>query len=391
MEKRILIDLSSLQAGPKAGGAATYTQRILTEIATMHTPERIILFGLYNLEKPFHPLYNIPELIEKFHITLVNVTEMTIYTIVEKYQITSFLIPVAQYVTPYSLLGIHCPTIVVIHDIYDIEECNMGVRTLLADPNLQTKWQRLKSIVNYHIGRKKKVVYKAYNSLIKFCTQPNVRMVTVSEYSKDAIRFLFPELLEKDISVYYSPIKVPPPIYDVQNQQLQVLINNHSKYFLLLSADRMYKNAYNVLSAFQCIAKLYPDYYIVTLNYPKSLFKNHISLSSLSESDLEQAYQHSQALVFASFFEGFGYPPIEAMKYGIPVLASNVTSIPEIAGTDVIYFSPLYTASIFHAFTQFFQADKQKLSMSSFTRYKTILKKQEEDTKQLVQTIVCAE
>lgn len=391
MEKRILIDLSSLQAGPKAGGAATYTQRMITEIATLHTSENILIFGLHNSTKPFHPLYKIPELVEKFHITLVDVVEMTISTIIEKYKITSFFIPVAQYIMPYNLLGIHCPTIVVIHDIYNIEECNIGLITLLADPNLRTKWQQVKSIVNYHIGRKKKVVYKAYDSLVEFCKQPNVRLVTVSDYSKDAIRFLFPELLTKDILVCYSPAKVAPKIYDVQNQQLRVLIDSHSKFFLLLSADRIYKNAYNVLSAFQRIEKLYPDYHIVTLNYPKSLFKNHISLPSLSESDLEQAYKHSQALIFASFFEGFGYPPIEAMKYGIPILASNVTSIPEIAGTDVIYFSPLYIASIFQAFMQFFQADKQKLSVFSFARYQTILKKQEEDTQQLVQNIIFAE
>ncbi len=390
MERRILIDLSCLQAGPKTGGAAAYTQRLITEIATLHTSEKIIIFGLYNSTKPFHPIYNIPELVEKFHITLTNVVEMSISTMIERYQITSFFIPVAQYVMPYSLLEIHCPTIVVIHDIYNVEECNMGLGTLLSDPQMRTKWQRFKSIVNYHIGRKKKVIYKTYHSLVEFCMRPNVKLVSVSEYSKDSIRFLIPELLEKDISVCYSPIKVTPQIYDLQNQQLRGLIDNHSKYFLLLSADRIYKNAYNVLSAFQCIAKLYPDYYIVTINYPKSLFNNHIALPSLSESDLEQAYQHSQALVFASFFEGFGYPPIEAMKYGIPILASNVTSIPEIAGLSAIYFSPLYTASIFHAFIQFFQADKQKLSRTSFARYKTISEKQEEDTQQLVQNIVFA-
>jgi len=44
--------------------------------------------------------------------------------------------------------------------------------------------------------------------------------------------------------------------------------------------------------------------------------------------------------VFPSLSEGFGLPPLEAMSFGLPVVASSATSIPEICGDAAIYFDP---------------------------------------------------
>ena len=88
---------------------------------------------------------------------------------------------------------------------------------------------------------------------------------------------------------------------------------------------------------------------MLTLKYGHSTHQRHIDIPFLSESDLEQAYHHAYALVFASYFEGFGYPPIEAIKHGTPVVASNVTSIPEILGEAGVYFSPFYPADLYRA------------------------------------------
>jgi glycosyltransferase involved in cell wall biosynthesis len=44
--------------------------------------------------------------------------------------------------------------------------------------------------------------------------------------------------------------------------------------------------------------------------------------------------------VYPSLYEGFGFPPLEAMSLGCPVLAARSSSIPEICGEDVFYFEP---------------------------------------------------
>ncbi len=45
-------------------------------------------------------------------------------------------------------------------------------------------------------------------------------------------------------------------------------------------------------------------------------------------------------LAYPSLYEGFGFPPLEAMQYGTAVLASNVSSIPEVCGDAALYIDP---------------------------------------------------
>lgn len=56
----------------------------------------------------------------------------------------------------------------------------------------------------------------------------------------------------------------------------------------------------------------------------------------ISESELESIYQNALALVYPSFYEGFGIPVIEAMKCGCPVIASKSSSVQEIAGDAAV-------------------------------------------------------
>jgi len=68
--------------------------------------------------------------------------------------------------------------------------------------------------------------------------------------------------------------------------------------------------------------------------------KRLFMLNDLNDTDLEFAYQHSKALVFSSFEEGFGLPIVEAMQRGLPVMASNIPVFREI-GEDYCAFFEL--------------------------------------------------
>lgn len=59
-----------------------------------------------------------------------------------------------------------------------------------------------------------------------------------------------------------------------------------------------------------------------------------------SDEDLATWYAHAFALVYPSRYEGFGFPPLEAMQYGCPVLASNQSSLPEVVGEAGRLFHP---------------------------------------------------
>lgn len=59
-------------------------------------------------------------------------------------------------------------------------------------------------------------------------------------------------------------------------------------------------------------------------------------LGRLSDEELNQAYNQANVLLYPSSYEGFGIPIIEAMRAGCPVIAVNVSSIPEVAGDAAI-------------------------------------------------------
>lgn len=63
-------------------------------------------------------------------------------------------------------------------------------------------------------------------------------------------------------------------------------------------------------------------------------------LGYVDKDEMPYIYQKAAFLVFPSKFEGFGIPLVEAMKTGCPIICSNSTSIPEVAGDAALYFDP---------------------------------------------------
>jgi glycosyltransferase involved in cell wall biosynthesis len=76
------------------------------------------------------------------------------------------------------------------------------------------------------------------------------------------------------------------------------------------------------------------------------------SLPVVSDELLAEAYAGAKLFVYPSLNEGFGFPPLEAMATGCPVLASRAPSIPEICGDAPFYFDPMDQGSFHRALLQ---------------------------------------
>lgn len=109
---------------------------------------------------------------------------------------------------------------------------------------------------------------------------------------------------------------------------------------------------------------LTPD---LTLN---SLLKNPVLsqhvyfLGFVDDNDLDSVYTASSLFVFPSLYEGFGFPPLEAMQNNVPVLCSTSTSLPEVCGNAVTYFNPNDPIELAQKISMFIDSPPDKISMS---------------------------
>ena len=92
--------------------------------------------------------------------------------------------------------------------------------------------------------------------------------------------------------------------------------------------------------------------------YNSSAFKDDIIFTGrLSDDELKKALGSAFALSFVPIFEGFGLPIVEAMQSEVPVICSNTTSMPEVAGEAAVLIDPYNVASIANGMETMFTDD----------------------------------
>jgi glycosyltransferase involved in cell wall biosynthesis len=83
------------------------------------------------------------------------------------------------------------------------------------------------------------------------------------------------------------------------------------------------------------------------------------------ESELAELYRRARAYVFPSLLEGFGLPPLEAMRYGTPVAAADSSCLPEILDDAAIYFDPEDVAKMAEAMRRIFSDETLRSDLSA--------------------------
>jgi O-antigen biosynthesis alpha-1,2-mannosyltransferase len=180
-----------------------------------------------------------------------------------------------------------------------------------------------------------------YHTVIKQALHRAYKILTVSDYSKNEILSWAKLSAEKiiviknGISDVFSPIgKQHTPGYP---------------YLLYVGNTKPHKNVPRLIQAF-AHAKIDPSIKLILtgqltaelhlLIQKHQIEKRIIVNSHLSEERLAEYYRGSMGLLFPSLYEGFGLPVVEAMASGVPVITSNVTSLPEVAGQAAIMINP---------------------------------------------------
>jgi len=168
-------------------------------------------------------------------------------------------------------------------------------------------------------------------------------VVTVSQYVKDDIVNQFRIPVEK-IKVAYNAVKQEVPRSE-SSQTLDV------PYFIYVGAIHPRKNVKNLIAAFLNFKKNHSNTSKMVLigrmawdtDEVEVLIKNNkdiIYLGVVSEKDKNTWIKNALCMVYVSLFEGFGIPLLEAMHLGVPVITSDVTSMPEVAGDAALCVNP---------------------------------------------------
>ena len=88
-----------------------------------------------------------------------------------------------------------------------------------------------------------------------------------------------------------------------------------------------------------------------------------IHLDYVPAAQLETLYSRADVFVFPSIYEGFGFPLLEAMALGIPVIAADSSSLPEIGGDAALYFHPMDPAALTTAIERVITDDSLRAGM----------------------------
>jgi glycosyltransferase involved in cell wall biosynthesis len=195
---------------------------------------------------------------------------------------------------------------------------------------------------------------KYYNHYFPLFADRATRLGTVSEYSKADIVKTWGIAPDK-IDVIYNGVKtVFKPMAEDEQQQVRDRISDGCPYFLFVGSLNQRKNVEGLLRAFdQFKEKVDSNHKLVIVGecmWSMSSIDRVLEhmrhadevifLGRVNGADLQNVVASALALVLVSFLEGFGVPLVEAMNCDVPVITSNCTSMPEVAGDAGLLVNP---------------------------------------------------
>lgn len=168
-------------------------------------------------------------------------------------------------------------------------------------------------------------------------------VIAISEYTKQKLLELYPVSSQKIQVIYHgvTPVYYDPAIYPPLCKY---------PYLLFVGTRFSFKNFDKILIVFKELLKKYKGLRLICTGnqFSKSELRllqdlkilDSVDVVSANEMEMSILYRDALAFVFPSLSEGFGMPLLEAMAQGCPVVCSNTSCFPEIAGEAASYFDP---------------------------------------------------
>jgi glycosyltransferase involved in cell wall biosynthesis len=185
-----------------------------------------------------------------------------------------------------------------------------------------------------------RLYYKTFGRLL---VKKAARIVTGSVYSQREIVGFYRVNPEKIVIIPLGVQQRFCPASAAEVERVKKVSGITGDYLLYTGNFKPHKNVGTLISAFAAIHERFSDLTLVLAGQPDHNFeaiseaivsadleKKIRCIGSVKEADLPALYSGARLFVMPSLYEGFGYPPLEAMACGTPVVCSNATSLPEV-------------------------------------------------------------
>jgi glycosyltransferase involved in cell wall biosynthesis len=219
------------------------------------------------------------------------------------------------------------------------------------------------------------------------------RIATVSEFTRNDIISRFHYDPSKIDVVYNGANDIFKPVSETDKNTIREKYSRGCPYFLFTGLIHPRKNLTNLFRAFkqfkysaECNVKLLivgsRKWWTEDMQkaLENSVYRNEIIFTGrVDDESLHMIMASALALVYASHFEGFGIPILEAMYCDTPVITSDTSSMPEVGGDSVLYVNPNSVESITNAMTRVYRnaelreslVNKARIQREKFTWEKT--------------------
>lgn len=202
------------------------------------------------------------------------------------------------------------------------------------------------------------------NFFQKYARRAN-HIITVSKFCKEDIANRY-DINQQKISVVYNGVSNTfREVDEGKKIQIKNRYTNGQDFFIFIGSLHKRKNINNILKSFEAYKMQSGKYKFLIAGEKKWLNqetrntynnmnfkKDVIFLGRVTDENLPVILGSAKALCFTSLFEGFGLPIIESMKACVPVITSNISSMPEIAKDAAIIVNPYDKNDITHALWQ---------------------------------------
>ena len=201
-------------------------------------------------------------------------------------------------------------------------------------------------------------------------------LIAVSESTKnDAVRVL--GLQPEKITVIHSGI--PHAYFSPEPEMIDAVRKRYvlrKPYALFVGTIEPRKNVDLLLDAFESLPASIREHYQLVIAGPPGWRSHHTMkrlrhvhyLGYVPEAVLPALTAGATVFVYPSLYEGFGFPVVQAMAAGTPVITSNVSSLPEVAGDAALLFDPRSQSELHHALSRLLTSDGLRAAMASSGR-----------------------